>query len=62
MLLAKANEAERAGMYNAANWVNAQRTVLRTIHDVLAIDDDSKIVEGAFAQVNPGGPNLGKPL
>jgi hypothetical protein len=62
VLLANANEAEGAGMYNDANWVNAQRTVLRTIQDALAIDDDPKILEGAFARVNPGGPNLGKPL
>jgi hypothetical protein len=62
VLLAKANEAEDAGMYNAANWVNAQRTVLRTIHDALAIDDDPEIADGAFARVSPSGPNLGKPV
>uniref|UniRef100_E6PHT1 Uncharacterized protein n=1 Tax=mine drainage metagenome TaxID=410659 RepID=E6PHT1_9ZZZZ len=60
--LQRAREAESQGKFNAANWVKAQETVLRTITAALAIDDDDNVEHGALHPVSPDGAVIGKPL
>jgi hypothetical protein len=60
--LEKAREARDAGKYNARNWLRAQETVLQTVREALAIDDDPEIVHGEIVAVNSDGPSIGEPM
>ena len=60
--LARAEEAQSQGKYNAENWISAQHTTLKHVRAAWAIDEDIAIEHGALERVSPDGPVIGEPL